>query len=73
MCTFVRLWDLLQFIANHHEKVYTYSLIVVAMYQRAYVSSFGFPRQTMERVTLQNQLQQLLEAQKSESLLSSPR
>uniref|UniRef100_A0A8C7BT52 Synuclein alpha interacting protein n=1 Tax=Neovison vison TaxID=452646 RepID=A0A8C7BT52_NEOVI len=28
--------------------------------------------QTMERVTLQNQLQQLLEAQKSESLLSSP-
>ncbi|KAM8941336.1 synphilin-1 [Lycaon pictus] len=28
--------------------------------------------QTVERVTLQNQLQQLLEAQKSESLLSSP-
>ncbi|XP_002925705.1 synphilin-1 isoform X1 [Ailuropoda melanoleuca] len=28
--------------------------------------------QTMERVTLQNQLQQLLEAQKSESLVSSP-
>lgn len=65
----------LGFIANYHDKVYTYPFTVVVMDQRAYASHFLFPRQTVERVTLQNQLQQLLEAQKSEgkSLLSSPR
>ena len=66
----------LRFIATYCKL--SWEDVYLLIYSSSHVSENLFvliPRQTMQRVTLQNQLQQLLEAQKSEgkSLLSSPR
>jgi hypothetical protein len=73
------LFFALEKFLNYEDKEYAHFkafefIATYCMYQRTYVLVV-FCRQTVERVTLQSQLQQLLEAQKSEgrSLPSSPR